>query len=406
MSPSKDDSVETIAAAATAPKVAMGIKGFSLAPKPGSKPISFATRNPNTTSLPSSSTAQNTSLKSSSRFGHSPTPTLGKRPRAQFHNYSDEDEEEARHEEVTGFDIRAGGALKKSDKPTKEPLVIPRLKTRDWREEIKRARKGRNLLPPEVQAQRRAAAEGKDGVETSVEGDGMVKWGLTITKKAVTIDSDTNVSDAQGTPEDAKTEVETTPATDVLVEQRREKTDDELALEALMGNRSEKKGPDLVIPKAPANNEDEEYTRPRNEDDAYRRAIQNAPDVSTLEDYERVPVEEFGAALLRGMGWKEDDSKRGRVERPKEVKRRQNLLGLGATELKGAEELGAWVQKSDPKRLGSNSSRGNERRPKANEYREREDRKRESRDDRYGSHRKDKDDYRDRDRDRDRSRRH
>jgi hypothetical protein len=26
---------------------------------------------------------------------------------------------------------------------------------------------------------------------------------------------------------------------------------------------------------------------------------------STLEDYEDVPVEEFGAALLRGMGWKD-----------------------------------------------------------------------------------------------------
>jgi hypothetical protein len=24
-----------------------------------------------------------------------------------------------------------------------------------------------------------------------------------------------------------------------------------------------------------------------------------------MEDYERIPVEEFGAALLRGMGWKE-----------------------------------------------------------------------------------------------------
>jgi hypothetical protein len=398
MSPSKDHPMETIAAAVSAPKVAMGIKGFSLAPKAGSKPISFATRNPNAASLPSSSVAQNTSSKPSSHPGYSSSPTLGKRTRAQLHNYSDEDEEEVRHEEVTGFDIRVGGALKKNDEPTKEPLVIPRLKTRDWREEIKRARKGRNLLPPEVQAQRRAAAQGKDGVETNVEGDGVVKWGLTITKKAVTTEGDANIGDAQRSHEDAKTEVETT---EVLVEQPREKTDDELALEALMGKQNGKKGPDLVIPKVAANDEDDdEYTRPRNEEDAYRRAIQNAPDVSTLEDYERVPVEEFGAALLRGMGWKEGDAKKGRIERPKEVKRRQNLLGLGATELKGVEELGAWVQKSDPKRLGSGNSRGHERRPKANEYREREVRKRESRDDRYGSHRRDRDDYRDRDRDR------
>ncbi len=29
------------------------------------------------------------------------------------------------------------------------------------------------------------------------------------------------------------------------------------------------------------------------------------PNVADLEDYEKVPIEEFGAAMLRGMGWSE-----------------------------------------------------------------------------------------------------
>lgn len=31
------------------------------------------------------------------------------------------------------------------------------------------------------------------------------------------------------------------------------------------------------------------------------------PEESSLEDYEQVPIEQFGLALLRGMGWKEGE---------------------------------------------------------------------------------------------------
>lgn len=31
------------------------------------------------------------------------------------------------------------------------------------------------------------------------------------------------------------------------------------------------------------------------------------PDESKLEDYDRIPVEKFGLAMLRGMSWKEGD---------------------------------------------------------------------------------------------------
>ena len=40
--------------------------------------------------------------------------------------------------------------------------------------------------------------------------------------------------------------------------------------------------------------------------EAFQKNLEELPDEATLEDYEKVPVEEFGAALLRGMGWNGD----------------------------------------------------------------------------------------------------
>ena len=55
----------------------------------------------------------------------------------------------------------------------------------------------------------------------------------------------------------------------------------------------------------------------------------------TLADYERVPVSQFGAALLRGMGWKEGTAasrkNKGPVE-PYLPQSRPALLGIGAKE--------------------------------------------------------------------------
>lgn len=62
-----------------------------------------------------------------------------------------------------------------------------------------------------------------------------------------------------------------------------------------------------------------------------------------LEDYRALPIDDFGAHLLRGFGW--DGQLKGKV---KEIdRRRANLTGLGAKgDVKGAEDLGAWNQKS------------------------------------------------------------
>lgn len=60
----------------------------------------------------------------------------------------------------------------------------------------------------------------------------------------------------------------------------------------------------------------------------------NTGEATTQEEYESVPVEEFGAAMLRGMGWKGEESTKDDLTRPK----RTLYLGLGAKDT-GEEEL-------------------------------------------------------------------
>lgn len=291
------------------------------------------------------------------------------------------DEKRGAYEEVSGLEhgrVVLKGEHEVAKGSGKGDLVIPKIKNKDWRAEV-RARtggiKGKNLLPPEVQAQQAAEAVGStlrgakaEGVDVVNSQDGEIKWGLSVRKTQA----------GQGKQEVLETAAEETVRLHNGTEETKLQTADEEALSALLGQQTEKKGPDLIIPVA------SNTTVRITEEDAYRRAIREAPEASTLEDYERVPVEEFGAALLRGMGWKGE-----KKEGAKEIKRRQNLLGLGAKELKGAEELGAWVQKSDVKRLNTgkenkNSPYSGERRPKASEYVRERDRRREEREERGG----------------------
>lgn len=379
MPPSKDS--PTTESGSTIPKIA--IKGFSLSSKSsGAK----AGAKINLSSKPA--------LKSN----------LGKRPRSTFAHGedSDDDDRAVRHEAVTAFG--ENGAVRERESVRQGPLVIEGLRnTRitpggngtERREGERRRGAGmKNLLPAEVIAARERAANGsvEDKIgEAQVEKEVLdpvkkeVKWGLDVSVR-----ERVKVEDSSA-PESADTNTTETQLEDKPVqENEKPKTADEEALAALLGQETKKKGPDLVIESISTN----ERAAPVSEEDAYRRAIESAPEVSTLEDYERVPVEEFGAALLRGMGWKGEKNggaKTKNGENRWEVKRRQNLLGLGAKELKGAEELGAWVQKSDVKRLKPASSgadkggyRGQGEKVRVSDYKREEEKRRERREERGG----------------------
>ncbi|EGZ72320.1 hypothetical protein NEUTE2DRAFT_111856 [Neurospora tetrasperma FGSC 2509] len=96
-------------------------------------------------------------------------------------------------------------------------------------------------------------------------------------------------------------------------------------------------------------------------------------------DYRAVPIDDFGATLLKQFGW--DGKMRGKV---KEVTHKHaNLAGLGAKDAKGAEELDAWNQKISGR--GGGDSRGRDSRPvRLEDYRREENNKKQRMEYRHG----------------------
>ncbi|KAF8070373.1 DExH-box splicing factor binding site-domain-containing protein [Lyophyllum atratum] len=203
---------------------------------------------------------------------------------------SDEDEE-IRDELVTGFD-RFGVQRLSKDRPMKAaPLVIPALKNRDWRDLARKRRSAAQYVPPSAKAE-----TGKDG---SVGGlgtrdsinSGPVLSGLQVKERSLLV-----------------------------------KEEDEQAIGILQEDTgAEHDGPIVHIIQTPIS-----------EADAYKQDVDELPDAATLDDYSRVPVSQFGAALLRGMGWKEGTAAtrqpgKGLVQ-PYLPEARPALLGIGAKE--------------------------------------------------------------------------
>jgi hypothetical protein len=191
------------------------------------------------------------------------------------------------------------------------PLVIPALKNRDWRE-VARKRRSAQFVPPSA-----ASQTGKDG---SVGGlgtrdsinSGPVIAGLQIKKKIVEITSDD----------------ETVQKTQDIEMVTVEETEDQKALRAIIAEsvgEPQQQGPVIDV-----------ILTPVSEADALKQDVGELPESASLEDYARVPVSQFGAALLRGMGWKEGTAAsrkpgKGLVD-PYMPVARPALLGIGAKE--------------------------------------------------------------------------
>jgi hypothetical protein len=80
-----------------------------------------------------------------------------------------------------------------------------------------------------------------------------------------------------------------------------------------------------------------------------------------MEDYSSVPIESFGAALLRGMGWNPGSGPNPKVHEPK---RRPAGLGLGASEKPGSESGKAGQGKGSTEGM----SRGERDRKRKEDY--------------------------------------
>lgn len=240
-----------------------------------------------------------------------------KRPRLALDD--DEPDDSNKQQEILGWDAAEGGALDANGKKEKEgPRIIPVPSNQDWRTEVLRKR-----LPnaPHQQAQ--------NGVDVDKIVEPKVQYGLTISKK--------DEPQENGVAEPAVPVPEPEPMEDVKDNLTEEQRLEKKALDALLTGKSSDH--DLVIPTM-------------TEEEVFRHDLEDAPDAPTLETYQAQPIEGFGAALLRGMGWKDGEGfgKNGPLPVVKEVKRRPALLGIGAKpEAALGIELGEWGSKSKGK---------------------------------------------------------
>ncbi|KAF6760117.1 DExH-box splicing factor binding site-domain-containing protein [Ephemerocybe angulata] len=236
--------------------------------------------------------------------------------RGRSYDSSDEEDKELQDQLVTGFDRfgveRADGRRKVKE----QPLVITALKNKDWRA-IARKRRG-HFVPESGKVGTGAdGSVGGLGTRDSINS-GPVLSGLQIRKReeSVTVEADDGDVVME---EDIKVE-------GIKVEEV-EETEEQRALRALLAeaNGETQQGP--VIHAIPT---------PVSEADALKQDVDELPEAATWDDYERVPVSQFGAAMLRGMGWKEGTAatrKPGKgLVQPYLPPSRPALLGIGAKE--------------------------------------------------------------------------
>ncbi|KAI4726889.1 hypothetical protein E4T49_05361 [Aureobasidium sp. EXF-10728] len=238
----------------------------------------------------------------------------------------DEDASHVKRQTITHFDTAAGGAVdaKAPKKEEKKPLVISALANRDWREASKRQRAQKYGITTEQLDARKEPAQNAEGADKVVKETDAVKYGLNVFAPTVAASTGDTQQEDPEQQEDDKPE--------------QQKTADQLAIDALTGAAPTST---LTIP-----------TSAVTEEDAFNDSYHSAPPAPSLSDYAAVPVEEYGAAMLRGMGWKGPSStpsaptKNGKKALP--PAKRPALLGIGAdpNAAAQAEELGAWGKSS------------------------------------------------------------
>lgn len=228
---------------------------------------------------------------------------------------SDDEDQELQDELVTGFDRfgvqRANGA---KSKIKQGPLVISALKNKDWRA-VARKRRGGHYVPESGKVGTGAdGSVGGLGTRDTINS-GPTLSGLQIMRRDHA--EDVKASDGDVAMED----------TVDMQEEMEVETEDQRALRALLADADGVEHEGSTIHAIPT---------PISESDALKQDIDELPEAATLADYDRVPVSQFGAAMLRGMGWKEGTAAtrkpgKGIVE-PYLPASRPALLGIGAKE--------------------------------------------------------------------------
>jgi hypothetical protein len=293
---------------------------------------------------------------------------------------------------LSGYSQSKGAEKIRKSPPRQGPRVIAKQEDLNWMEERKR-RLGleryreqlgslTSMRPPGSSTTSQSAAEDVKMAAAERIGDEKQLSGLQIQKKTLTREEE-EMEEIRRLQERAN-EDNTPPASQagqspVLQAQNKEETEDEAARRALLSGQG--LGAAFRI--------DEERIIPISEEEALKRDTDTRPEPPSLSDYAKMPVEEFGAALLRGMGWKEGTgagkNKQGPTSAP-EVKKRAALLGLGAKERKTDDDQQMGVKAKNfkierPERryipvARVERERGSESRPRAIEEGRRRERSR------------------------------
>ncbi|ORY04848.1 hypothetical protein K493DRAFT_311235 [Basidiobolus meristosporus CBS 931.73] len=226
-------------------------------------------------------------------------------------NKRERDENEIEY--VTGLEENQITSLNPKDTG---PLVIPKLENETFGRNKKRA----HYIPEQEQ-------KNSDSVEVTLLNNKPTTYGLQIPTKA-SAESSKNTTD-QNTATDVTKDATTTPEEKPAVNANPEEDLTTQAIKELTGGTSEE-GASSEQRVLPALESNDRVT----EGELFRQDVASRPRECTLEEYENVPVEEFGAALLRGMGWKDGQaigkSRKNGMLKPIEFAPRPSLLGLGA----------------------------------------------------------------------------
>ena len=314
-------------------------------------------------------------LASSNNSSNAPSPlsksqslnSNGKRPASAFDEDSDSDPEDHFFEElVVGFDamgaqrcvsfglyialegqgtphrspkssftsfIRAGGRPVKKD----EPLVIAPLPNRDWRAVVKKNRNHGipSYVPEGMEDKMKVGQDGSQGGLGTRDtiNSGPQQSGLVIAKRRKIDDRE----DVDISIQEIKMEDEHTQGPNHKL------AEDEKVVRAMLNAaqkaaNGDEDGPEMeAIPLLPS----ADWRQPKTEAEAFQEDVVTRPDSCTLEEYQRVPVEQFGLALLKGMGWKPGTGASRTGKGPAEAftpSSRPALLGLGAKEREAVDD--------------------------------------------------------------------
>jgi hypothetical protein len=236
------------------------------------------------------------------------------------------------------------------------PMVIPSLPNRDWRQSS-HSKSAKSRKPTYMPEGGPRVITADDLVERS--GDDVIQGGLQRVESSTVngeeqVDGDT----ANATP------TSTGPTTDSLSTETETLSLEQQALRAVLesGNENSSSSRDMTIDlQTDTLNLFDRPQGPGDETDAFRQDILTRPEESTMEDYSSVPIESFGAALLRGMGWNPGSGPNPKVHEPK---RRPAGLGLGASEKPGSESGKAGQGKGSKEGM----SRGERDRKRKEDY--------------------------------------